>query len=565
VQPVARFDIVPWQRIEHGETFKAGVVAFSKPGVTSVEFTISGCGYSGGTKISTEMTLNDRVNVWEYWVSISTEEFTSSGTFTLSAVVTDNDGNTRNLDAISLRVDHDSTLAKATAWVDSVSGNNATAEVDNESLPYADMATALSEVQTANGGVLDGCVIYFEEGTYVIERSTTLNTSNEWLTFTKSSSADKANVIFREQGSSGSSAAETDHLRFYNVSLVGDHENQSWLTGWPDNEPTWLWVDNCNVYSTLSRHATNVCPIWRGDQWFCTDTYIHNVDIAMRFADIVRNVDVYYLGDDCCFNCDLVVNLTLNDQTTNYDNYNHADGWQNSSNPMSNRIVYGYYGTDMHVQGIFIRMAPSVGTHQDNAFVNVFIEMRPPGFPGYEGGEVRQSCTNWYGAFDHLLVWNCTFPFEDSSLYDETDVPLAMTNSSWVGNEFHAWMEWYETVGDPISWTQPGNAENNEFLYNHYEVSRVDDPDESELMSRSPDSSSEGTQSLGDPGLDLTIGSDDFGNPQEGSILIDRIPTLRVPVDVHLNERSAPDTVGAVYYQVLENIRYTTDRWIFGS
>ena len=76
LSPVARVDVVPYQRIEYGTTFNFGAVAFSKEGIDKVDFVISGQGYSGGTKTATEMTYNSRTGVWEYWVTIASSEFT---------------------------------------------------------------------------------------------------------------------------------------------------------------------------------------------------------------------------------------------------------------------------------------------------------------------------------------------------------------------------------------------------------------------------------------------------------------------------------------------------------
>jgi hypothetical protein len=47
VTPIARYDVVPHQRIESTDTFNFGVVAFSKAGIEKVVFTISGQSYGG--------------------------------------------------------------------------------------------------------------------------------------------------------------------------------------------------------------------------------------------------------------------------------------------------------------------------------------------------------------------------------------------------------------------------------------------------------------------------------------------------------------------------------------
>lgn len=88
VTPIARYDVVPFQRINAGETLNVGVVAFSKAGIDRVEFTVTGQGYSGTNPLVTkEMTLNPRTGIYEYWVPVSADEFSSDGQVQIEAVV----------------------------------------------------------------------------------------------------------------------------------------------------------------------------------------------------------------------------------------------------------------------------------------------------------------------------------------------------------------------------------------------------------------------------------------------------------------------------------------------
>ncbi|HRX87255.1 MAG TPA: hypothetical protein P5572_19690, partial [Phycisphaerae bacterium] len=134
--PAARWDTVPYQRIESGDTLKAGVVAFSKNGIQEVRFNISGQGYSGANpKVATSMTYNDQHDVWEYWVPISASEFTSDGQVTVEATVVGNDGGIRDknttpgngLEALTLYVNPRGSLPRNVAWVDSSSGSDSQA------------------------------------------------------------------------------------------------------------------------------------------------------------------------------------------------------------------------------------------------------------------------------------------------------------------------------------------------------------------------------------------------------------------------------------------------------
>ena len=62
-RPVARWDVVPYQRIDG--VFKAGVVAFHDEGV-QVVFEVAGKKFT-----AEEPKLNDRTGVWEFFVPIN--------------------------------------------------------------------------------------------------------------------------------------------------------------------------------------------------------------------------------------------------------------------------------------------------------------------------------------------------------------------------------------------------------------------------------------------------------------------------------------------------------------
>jgi len=95
--PIARFDAVPFQRIDAGETFNVGIIAFSKSGIDRVEFTVKGQGYVGvNPLVSNEMTNNPTTGVYEYWVPVRANDFISDGSIEIEAVVFGKDGGTRN-------------------------------------------------------------------------------------------------------------------------------------------------------------------------------------------------------------------------------------------------------------------------------------------------------------------------------------------------------------------------------------------------------------------------------------------------------------------------------------
>lgn len=549
--PVARFDLVPFQRVDQGQVFNVGVVAFSKAGISDVTFTVAGQGYAGpNPQIASSMTYNARTDVYEYWVPLRASDFASDGVFTVSAVVTGQDGGSRALDPVPLVVNATGNLPQPEAWV-SLTGSDGTGAVGDPTRPFRTVSAAIGSVQSSNGGRADGAIVYLEEGEYELGNAN-VSTTDEWLTFARAAGASRDNVIVH----GGGSVTDARLLRFYELTLRSDGSNDKWLQGWPDPAPTWLWVDSSRVVGS-GRWTNNSSPVFRHDNWFCTDTYITNVDIAIRFADIVRNVDIENIGDDASFLSDMVINLTVHNQDPNINEnggtptYDHADGWQWAGAGMDNQIVYGYYSTDTHVQGIFARMSPNGGVHRNSAFVNVLIEMRYPRRPGDSGDQQSQFDTvSFYGPMDHIIMWHCTFPVGRFGLFDEPmGLEFSMTNSSFVGNVFNVFIDWDQANTSPVPYGAPGNKEGNEFLHNHYISSYVDDQQDGYLWSKSPDTDSSVSQSIGDPHIVSNLDAADYGTPSSGSPLVDRLSREMVPNDVHGNRRDSSPDVGAIEFQ----------------
>jgi hypothetical protein len=517
--------------------FKAGVVAFSKEGIYGVAVTPSGIGYDGTTLYSTSMTYNDRTEVWEYWVVIDPLDFTDDDTIVLDAVVYGNDGGRRTLDTLSLRLDK-GTLPQHEVWV-TTGGNDSTGEIDNAAAPYASVHTATQAIQSAYG-TCEGTIVWLGEGEWTLGNGP-VTTTNEWLTYAGAMGTARENVIVHGSGR----VNETDLLRFYDLTLRSDGYNDVYLRGWPGPEPVWLWVDSCRIIGS-GRHTALSSPAMRDENWFCTDTYIYDVDNALRETNLARNVDIVHIGDDAVVNTDCAINITVNDQDPG-DTYWHSDGWQNNTWAMDNKILYGYHGTDVRVQGLFIRMAPDVGVHTNNAFVNVLMEMREPGYPGYPGGPPVLSGANFYGDFDHLIMWHCTIPTVKSGVFEEENgVGFGFSNVSFVGNVFYELIDWVGQGSEDPTWGLPGNPGNNEFLHNHYIWSYVDGLEGWAIWSKSPDTDPSGSQSLGDPDIVTTLDAADYGTPNATSPLLDRLSQKYVPIDVLGNQRDTTPDVGAI-------------------
>jgi len=540
--PVARFDVVPYQRIEYGASLNVGVAAFSKPGIASVDFVASGQGYSGGTKTATSMTLNSTTDTWEYWVNFPASEFTGNGAITITATVTDNEANERVL-TLSLLVYGASAFTPVTAWVDPA-GNNTTCMVNDEGAPCLTVAGAITKIQAANGGVSDGAIIYLEEGTYSVA-STSASTSSQWLTITKDDTAAVANVIIN------TGQITTGYLKYDSVTL----QSLGSALYVANSSSTRLWTNSCRRIGS-GRGTVNTNPVHLSDEnnHYSTNDYTYDADYAYRKAALVRGATISFIGNDVFENTPFIVNCTADD-VDNIDNPSwHADAFQTFTGttlaPPDNRIVYNYKATDLHYEAIFMRS--DTGTATDNAFVNVFLEMRDPCTVNETGSCVFTDFQLYYN-WDHLIMWNNTFIGGHSTISPTS----TLTNVSWVGNVFWQFAQDTDISNLAITQLANGNAGGNEVLYNHYEYVKLETgectPNSKftqagytcpKNYTKRPDSGATATYSTGGGVTDGDYTSETFTYPVGDTLTYKFSP--RVPVDIYNVARGTLSSIGAV-------------------
>lgn len=545
--PIARWDVVPYQRIQQGETFNLGVIAFSKADIDRVEITVSGQSYSGPNPLrSTSMTYNSRTGVVEYWVPLKASDFQSNGTITLQGKVYGKDGGLRNLETLSLVVNATGNLAQPKAWV-SNSGSDSTGTVGNSSKPFQTVGAAVSAIQNSNGGRADGGIVYLRSGTYSLGGGS-INTTSEWFTITRDGSATQENTIINNGGTIRS--AKLLKIEGVTVKSTGSGKYVFAL-----GNPEFLWIDNSRIIGS-GRWVVNSNPVHHNsDKHYSTNNYVYDADYGYRKAALVRGVDMVKIGNDALENTPYVVNCTLNDLDNGSTGW-HADAYQvftgASNPPANNRIVYNYKATDLGYQGVFMRS--DTGTAKDNAFVNVMIEMRGPASPNESGAPVFSSFAVSH-SWDHLLVWNSSF------LGGHSDITATLTNSSFVGNTWYMYIDRSSSIGDPdLNYAVAGNSGKNEFLYNHYmnvynETPACQPNDRfvyngwtcPNFYAKRPDSDQNGSVTMGSGVIDMSNPtSDTFGMPVKNSVLIDRIPFVTTPADIYGNLRVGYTEVGPV-------------------
>lgn len=555
-------------------------------GVKEVVFSISGQGYSSGTKTSTSMALNTRhadatttisgwtgwPGVWEYYVSIPASEFTGTGSITVTPVVYGYDGGTKNLGATTLFVDGGNSHSPHECWVD-IDGSDGTGTADNESDPYPSIESAISGCYTANGNSNDGNIIYLVEDLYDTIANQSTTTSSEWLTFKAASGASQANVIVAD----GSTIFNTTWLKFDGVTLRTD----SILDYVVNNSSTNLWTQSCLLTSSAGRYAntnssTNrLNPVLSINAHYSDDCHVTDVDRAFGGNGIIRNATILDIAEDGFQNNPFVVNVRLDGSDNGSPTeaiYHHNDVYQCHSSEFDNRIIYNYFATDAHYQGLFLRMT-TAGTSNDSAIVNCLVEMRPPENMGDVGDSPDDLMADLAvyvedGNWDHLILWHNSFPAGQVKFWglDNSDYSYTAENISMIGNVFSTWLADAKPsdCGGPNSF-DPGNSERNTALYNHYQAAASElnasyscctwlQCTDIDYRSKAPDTSTAETFTHGGISipdiLDITdtTNYDNFGYPLGSSVIIDALPAniTGVPADVFGAERDSTPDVGAV-------------------
>jgi len=556
--PVARWDVVPRQRINAGETFNAGVIAFSKHGIREVQVHISGQGYTGqNPKIARTMTYNDQVKVWEYWVPISASEFTSDGMITMEAVVIGNDGGIRDknttpgngLEALTMLVNPRGSLPSNVTYVDASSGNDGNGAVNNPQRPFRSIAKAMQAIATFQGGNADGGTVRLRPGDHVADGDANWGTVNarvvdEWITITHDPAAG-GNV-----GNTRIVGVDNGYLCAFRLKVAGLTLMAPGIINGGNSEDSGrnsrsIWLKDCEIRGGSGDFPFPVGSGWRGPHYY-TECNIRDQRRASGNGQnhrLMRNLTMVRTREDCFQSVPFGVNIFIDGVDPGAgSNPEHADVIQGPPALSAegafahNWIWYNVVAKDLHYQGIFIR---SGATSRNNAFVNCFLEMRAP--IRNDQGTGRGS--TFAGKYDHLILWNCTFLANGTpnkctvGVYESTTVPsneFAVRNASIRGCLFDQFRSSVHS-GDK-NWVRNPDVE---FYDNHY--LRV----VTSNHGLSPDTGS-GTISTGDPRVQMNASSNDFGRPLTGSPLIGRLSPPLVPADATGKAYGSTADVGAL-------------------
>jgi hypothetical protein len=557
--PIARWNVVPRQRIDAGETLQAGVVAFSKFGIREVRFHISGAGYSGPSpKLATAMTYNDRVDVWEYWVSIAADEFSQDGPITVEAVVVGNDGGIRDktttpgtgLEALTLFVNPQGTLPANTAWV-ATNGSDATGQVNDPTRPFQRISMAMQAIESHQGGHADGGIVRLRPGDHIadgggIYGGATCRVVDEWITITHDPDAggNQANTRINARQSGDLTAY---WLKLAGLTLSAPNIVNGGNSNDLDRTKRSVWLKDCNITGGSGDFMFPVGSGWRGPHYY-TECVIADQRRASGNGQnhrLMRNLTMLRTREDNFQSVPCGINIWVDGSDPGPGaNPEHADVIQGppalapQAAFMHNWIWYNVVATDLHYQGIFVR---SGGTSKNNAFVNCLLEMRDPVRNGTYG---RGS--SFAGKYDHLLFWHCSFVGTNTrnkfniGQYESTTVPtndFLLKNISIRGCLFERFRSTVST-GDR-NWIHNADVDIRD---NHYIT--LSDPGDFNMLF--PDSAG-GTKTTGDPQMVGDVADPYFAAPAgPNSPLVGRISPPIIPADVYGEAHGSSADVGAI-------------------
>ena len=331
--PIARWDVVPFQRINPGETLNLGVVAFSIPGIQKVEFAVSGQGYSGGTKTATSMTLNPQTGVWEYWVSLSVSEFSSDGVISVEAKVVGKDGGIRDqstgggnlgLDALIFVVNPKGTLPQAQAWVD-LAGNDSTGAVNDSAKPFKTIGRAIDSIRkwrlaAGNGNNADSGIVRLNPGIHSMSKggiAGEIPVTNEWVTVTTAVSGAKDTTIL-SHGNGGTPEVRLLKVTGLTLKSTGTNDFAVYVAHVPNAQ---VWVDDSNLVGPGRFVQAGYLVV---NPAYYTNSTFFAVDYAVSGAKLARNVKIDRIGADAFRQTALIINSQADDLNPNIADLTNA-------------------------------------------------------------------------------------------------------------------------------------------------------------------------------------------------------------------------------------------------
>jgi hypothetical protein len=314
--PIARWDVVPHQRVDAGETLNLGVVAFSRNGIDRVDFQIEG---QAPVSVN-DMTYNPQSNVYEYWTPLDTDDFGTDAVITVDATVVGTNGGTRTLETLSFVVNPNGTRPAPVAYVDATLGDDATGAVNNASKPYLTTREAIVDLRNylngqGQGLQGNGAIVRLRPGTHTATKTVwgDVDCDDEWLTITTDTGGTRDNTIL----AAPSATLNVGKLRLKGITLDRSAGITYILTassGYGATAQTWF--DDCHLIGAGQWIESSYVMSGNITTTYYTDCLIENVDYATgRSGDIpvARGLTIRHIGNDAFVNRNMIVNCTVDD------------------------------------------------------------------------------------------------------------------------------------------------------------------------------------------------------------------------------------------------------------
>lgn len=290
-RPVARWDVVPFQRIEG--VFNAGVVAFHDKAV-KVRFTVNGQAVHTAEKPE----KNPRTGVLEHVLPLDVSKY-EDGPLTIGAIALADGEEGFKLPFITLYANSRHTQGShKKIWVDPKKGNDFSTGAKNAPVMTLKRAVALAG---------DGGTVYLTPGEYTAKTIGGGRDRNFWTTIQPSPGCRRSQVKI------GAGRTGTDKLRFRFVELFCDVADDYGKIIMGEGGSTMGWFDGCKMYNKQGRWSGKTEPFGNKLRAFVTGGETTEMSCGPD-AELVRAHALKAIAH-CAFKGGgkLVANCTVND------------------------------------------------------------------------------------------------------------------------------------------------------------------------------------------------------------------------------------------------------------
>jgi hypothetical protein len=381
-RPVAAWDVVPYQVFDR--PFHAGVVAFHETGC-KVEFTVLAGGKElpAAGRVAASPTLNERTQVWEYWITLDPKSLPEGPLEVRAKVVPLGAGMiTRDLEPLVLYANGGGSLKFGEpVWVDGDKGDDAA---------EATQGRPLKTLKAAVAKAADGGTIYLKASKAYSANGLGGGLKRDYWTVITA-----APGVNRDDVELGPGRPGTDKLCFRNVTLYSDPPGRAYntiLVG--EQNRTIVWVDNCKLYNKKGR--------WEGGGEAFGNRYIAYVTGGLTTemdngpgALLMRDHRIVKITSDAFTGVRTAINSSVEDidpgKTGAHPDFHQS--YIGDRTQYNHVILYNCWGKKCISQGFFGHNL------QDSAFVNCLFQ---------KGDTVMYS--QYSGSLDHVLFIHISLP-----------------------------------------------------------------------------------------------------------------------------------------------------------